>query len=161
MNRLKLILFFIGIVSTLNAQDVKVYERFEDFEKDFITNSEKPTVINFWATWCAPCVAELPYFMEWYNNQKGEKINLVLVSLDMKKHIDKKVIPFLKRKNINVKTVLLADGKAHKWIDKVDPEWSGAIPATLFINGTKKQFAEKEYHSTKELADEISAFFNK
>lgn len=78
----------------------------------------------------------------------------------MKKHIKKKVIPFLKQQNITVTTVLLADGKAHKWIDKVNPDWSGAIPATLFINGTKKQFQEKEYHSTKELTNEISTFFN-
>lgn len=163
MNKFKVIAFLFVIAFSFQSckkdNEVTVYEQFNDFENNII-KTNKPTVINFWATWCKPCVEELPFFMEWYNSRKNKNIELVLVSLDAEDNIEEGVIPFLKENNINVKSVVLTDGKAHKWIDKVNSEWSGSIPATLFINQNKKQFAEKEYHSTKELRDEIEAFFN-
>ena len=160
MKFLNLILFLFYVNMSFSQEiDVKVYQTFESFERDLIKNPKTPRVINFWTTWCKPCIEELPFFMEWKKSSKN-KIELVLVSLDREKDLEKRVIPFLKKRNINAKHILLADGKASKWIDKVDPSWSGAIPATLFLKGNKKQFAEKEYHSSKELSDEISAFFN-
>lgn len=165
MNKFRFILFLFTASFLFQAckqkedEKLAVYANFDDFEREII-KTNKPTVINFWATWCKPCVEELPFFIEWYNNQNNKNIELVLVSLDAEENIKEGVIPFLKENNIKVKSVVLTDGKAHKWIDKINPDWSGSIPATLFINNDKKQFAEKEYHSTKELRDEIESFFN-
>ena len=164
---LKKLIYALLMISTFwgFAQDkdsqIKVYETFDAFETAFIKNPEKQRVINFWATWCKPCVEELPFFMEWKKGNKNNAIDLVLVSLDRAKDLETRVVPFLKKNNIKAINILLADGKASQWIDRVDSKWSGAIPATLFVKGTKKQFFEKEYHSTEELKQDISAFFDK
>lgn len=131
---------------------VQVYETFDAFEKDILlVESESIYVVNFWATWCVPCVKELPYFLELEQQYSDEELKLVLVSLDYKERLENKVYPFLKEKNITSKVVLLNDGKANKWIDRVDPTWSGAIPITLFIKDGKRWFYEQEFHSTDEL----------
>ena len=98
-------------------------------------------VINFWATWCKPCVAELPYF----EKLKEEGIKVTLISLDMPKLVESKLIPFLKEKNLKSEVVLLDDPDANSWIPKVDAEWSGAIPATLILKGDKQKFYEKSF----------------
>jgi len=83
-----------------------------------------------------------------------------LVSLDFKKMIDKKLIPFLNKNKIQSEVVLLLDSKETKWIDKVDPSWSGAIPVTLVYNQKERLFFEKAFHSTKELTDIINPILN-
>lgn len=143
----------------ISQASVTVYETFEEFEKAWLSENDDKVVINFWATWCVPCVEELPYFLEWREKNAESGIKLILVSLDRGKDVDRRVKPFLKKKGIEFETYLLADGRASSWIDKVDPSWSGAIPATVFRGGGKKQFAEKSYYSTKELSDEITDFF--
>ena len=98
-------------------------------------------VINFWATWCKPCVAELPFF----EKLKEEGIKVTLVSLDMPKLVESKLIPFLKEKNLKSDVVLLDDPDANAWIPKVNKDWSGAIPATLILKGDKQKFYEKSF----------------
>jgi len=118
-------------------------------------------VINFWATWCGPCVKELPYFEELNALYDGQPFKQILVSLDDPKKLESKVMPFLVKNNIQSKVVLLADGKANSWIDKVDPNWSGAIPITLILKGDKRKFYEQEFHSTFELEEQMLLLFNK
>ena len=117
-------------------------------------------LINFWATWCSPCVKELPYFEGIHDQYKGKPFKVILVSLDFRKHIEKKLIPFLNQNEIKSDVVLLADGKANRWIDRVDPEWSGAIPITLVVSGKERRFYETEFHSEEELVEIISPFMN-
>ena len=156
-------LFFIlfSITGYCSAQ-VTVYEKFDDMEADIMTDLSPDTtyVINFWATWCGPCVKELPYFEELNALYDGQPFKQILVSLDDPKKLESKVIPFLTKNKIESKVVLLADGKANSWIDKVDPSWSGAIPITLILRGKQKKFYEQEFHSTFELEEEMLLLFN-
>ncbi|MFD1553340.1 hypothetical protein DNU06_06660 [Putridiphycobacter roseus] len=136
---------------------VVVIEDYADFESEYLVGRSSDTiyVFNFWATWCKPCVQELPYF-DSLNQYAGAKpISLVLVSLDFKTQIEKSLVPFLTKNNIKNEVVLLADGKVNKWIDEVDPSWSGSIPATLVINGDKRLFFEQSFHSYNELINTI------
>lgn len=107
--------------------------------------SDKLQVINFWATWCAPCIKELPYFEE-VNKSASDKIDVTLVSLDFADEFEKRVLPFIKKRNLQSRVLLLDEIDYNSWIDKVDPSWSGAIPATLIINPSngKRKFLEKE-----------------
>lgn len=107
--------------------------------------SEKLQVINFWATWCAPCIKELPYFEE-VNKTAADKIDVTLVSLDFADEFEKRVLPFVEKRDIQSQVLLLDEIDYNSWIDKVDPSWSGAIPATLIINPSngKRKFLEKE-----------------
>lgn len=98
-------------------------------------------IINFWATWCKPCVAELPYF----EKLKEDGVKVTLVSLDMPKLVESKLIPFLKERKLKSEVVLLDDPDANNWIPKVDENWSGAIPATLILKKDKQKFYEKSF----------------
>lgn len=159
--------FFLVYVCTLFSGlclgQVTVYEKFDDMESAIMTDLSPDTtyVINFWATWCGPCVKELPYFEELNALYDGQAFKQILVSLDDPKKLESKVIPFLAKNNIQSKVVLLADGKANSWIDKVDPNWSGAIPITLILKGDGRKFYEQEFHSTFELEEQMLLLFNK
>ncbi len=138
--------------------DLDIYETFDEFESILHIDNDTTYLINFWATWCSPCVAELPYIEALNETFKDKKYKNILVSLDFKKQIDTKLIPFLNTKKIKSDVVVLLDGKSSKWIDRVDPEWSGAIPITIIYNKKKRLFMERQFHSEKELVELIQPF---
>lgn len=142
----------------LTAQSVKVV-KWPELERVLNTPSEKPTIINFWATWCRPCVKELPFFLEAADSMQGQ-FDMVLVSLDFKTDLEQKVIPFVDRRQIKLPVLLLDETDYNSFIDKVDPQWSGAIPATLMLSPERsaKAFFEKEYHNSLELMTDIRTF---
>jgi thiol-disulfide isomerase/thioredoxin len=109
-------------------------------------------VINFWATWCKPCVTELPHFEELAKNYWDKKVKVILVSLDFKREFNTKLVPYVKTKKIQSPVYLIDEPDYNSWIDKVDSRWSGAIPATLIIDEKReKHFYEKEFTSYFEL----------
>ena len=144
--------------ATLNGDGVKVvdFSGLEEYLDSF--GGDKTLVINFWATWCMPCVKELPYFEEATAEYNGSDVEVILVSLDFPDDLEKKVIPFVEKKALQSRVVLLNDPDANSWIDKVSPEWSGAIPATLVRKGTKEAFYEQSFHSFEELDQIIQPF---
>jgi thiol-disulfide isomerase/thioredoxin len=108
--------------------------------------SDRIQVINFWATWCAPCVKELPFF-EKLNAERKEEVSVTLVSMDLELDPNpEKVYKFIARKNIRSNVLLLDQTNPNEWIDKISTEWSGALPATLVVNTKtgKRQFVEGE-----------------
>ena len=99
-------------------------------------------IINFWATWCGPCVKELPFF-EKITAEGRPNVKVLLVSLDLDLDPDReKVYKFIARKNIQSEVLLLNEPDPNSWINKIEPEWSGALPATVIINYTtgKRKF---------------------
>jgi thiol-disulfide isomerase/thioredoxin len=128
-----------------------VYDSFEDMEWVFNQQNDTTYVINFWATWCKPCVEEMPYFLELHNTYHGEKVKLILLSLDFKKQIENKLIPFIEKHKLEPEVIVLTDPDTNKWIPKVDEEWSGSIPATLIYNKNRRAFYEQSFESFEEL----------
>jgi thiol-disulfide isomerase/thioredoxin len=122
-------------------------------ELDSIMHSPHDTtyILNFWATWCKPCVKEIPYFEEIGTEFKDQRIKIYLVSLDFSDQNEKVVIPFIERNSLKQEVLLLDDTDYDKWISKVDPGWQGAIPATLILNNSKKihQFYQKEFSGSE------------
>lgn len=158
-----ILLVVMSVNPRLQAQesasyDVPVYD-YEGFEKYLESYDDSKTlVVNFWATWCIPCVKELPYFEEAHAYYKDTDVKVILVSLDFDTQLESRVIPFLKKKEIKSTVVLLDDPDANSWIDKVSPDWSGAIPATLVMQGTKRAFYEQSFHSFDEIQQIIQPF---
>lgn len=116
-------------------------------------------VVNFWATWCKPCVAELPWFEKVHQSMHaGSPIRVMLVSLDTPKDLDK-VERFLRTKGITADVVIMNERKPHLWIDRIDSTWSGAIPATLLLHAAsaRRVFHEREF-TYNELITAIEAF---
>lgn len=109
--------------------------------------SDKIKVINFWATWCAPCVKELPLFEKLNAERKDVKVTLVSMDLDLDPNPEK-VYKFMTRKGIKSEVIILKEPDPNSWINKVEKEWSGALPATIIIHPKtgQRKFVEKELH---------------
>lgn len=110
--------------------------------------SDHIKVINFWATWCAPCVKELPLFESLNQNRKDAKVILVSMDIDLDPNPEK-VYKFVARKKVQSQVVILDERDPNSWINKIDKNWSGALPSTLFVNTVngKRKFVEKEMHA--------------
>ena len=121
---------FIEDFSTVPL-DVYDFEGLKPFLK---TNTDKTYVVNFWATWCAPCIKELPYFEALGSDYSDKNVEVLLVSLDFPKKYDSHVKPFIKKHNLKSRVVALDDNDSNTWIPEIHPDWSGAIPATLIYS---------------------------
>lgn len=140
------------VSTTTGANKIPVVD-YDGLAPIFTQKSDTTYVINFWATWCKPCVAELPYFLELHKKYQDQKYKFIFVSLDFPKQIQKKLVPFLEKNPLPGDVIVLDDADSNRWIPEVDPKWSGAIPATVVYNGDRKIFAEKSFHDFPELAD--------
>ena len=140
------------------AEGIPVYEKFEDMEPILRLQNDTTYVVNFWATWCKPCIKEIPYFKELDSTYKDQKFKLLLVSLDFPKDVETELVSFAKEQNIESKVVVLLDGKYNDWIDKVSPDWSGAIPATYIYNRERNELFQKSFENTQELIDIVEPF---
>ncbi len=124
--------------------EIPVYD-FENFEPLLKINDGKTRVVNFWATWCKPCVAELPYFELINSRYPDSQVEVILVSLDLPKQVETKLVPFVRRQKIQSKVILLDDPDANSWIPKVHKDWSGSIPATIIYKGGTSNFYERSF----------------
>lgn len=142
----------------IQAQKVAVYDNYTALEKAVLSDVNTTYVVNFWATWCAPCVKELPHFEQL--NSENKKVKVILVSLDFQNQYEAKLLPFLKKKDIKSEVVLLTDKDYNTWLPAVDKDWSGSIPATLIIKNGKKVFVEKMFASYDELNQYVNSTIN-
>ena len=105
--------------------------------------SDHPLVISFWATWCLPCIHEIPYLQETTKKYADQNVELVLVSLDFKESFPAAIESFVKKKHYQATFYWLNETNADQFCPRIDPKWDGSIPATLFIN--KKSGYRKFY----------------
>ncbi|MFM7080068.1 MAG: TlpA family protein disulfide reductase [Bacteroidota bacterium] len=143
--------------NTSFAQDVSVI-KFKDLRNEIEMPSDTILVINFWATWCKPCVKELPCFYELNSNSKTLGTKTLLVSLDFKRQLDATLKPFLSKRGQGPEVVLLDEPDYDLWINKVDPNWTGAIPATLLVN---RSTGMKIFHEGEVTCDELNGMIHK
>lgn len=133
-----------------SAQEVRLITA--DSLVHLLHNSEKPLMVNFWATWCKPCLDEIPYLLE-AHRRHPEQFDLLFVSVDFRSQ-QAAVSKTVKRLGMDGLTVhLLAQGN---WIDRIDPNWSGAIPFTLLRYNQKAAYFYDAFHST----DQVVEFVN-
>jgi len=117
-----------------------------DVENYIASGNGDVLVINCWATFCKPCVAEIPSFISITNRYKDQHVKLLLVSLDLPSAFPKKIAAFAKQHKFNTSIIWLDETNADYFCPKIDKQWSGSIPATLIINtktGYRKFFEEE------------------
>jgi len=144
INKIILLFVFAFSLTSANAQEIKKW-KLQDLEAA-IKNSDKPTIINFWATFCKPCIEELPYFQETAKRYNSAGVQLILVSLDLPQAYPKKISAFAIKNKIKAPIAFLDETNADLFCPKVDQNWSGAIPASLFVNnktGYRKFFEDQ------------------
>jgi len=117
---------------------------FDQFEPSLHLKNDTIYLVNFWATWCAPCIAELPAIKAVEKKYSDKKFKVLLVSLDLPGQLKSRLIPFVRSNKITSDVVLLDDPNQNRWIDQVDKNWSGEIPYTVIYG---KDFRDSYTHS--------------
>ncbi len=140
-----LFLLFFTISKTLIAQ-VKLLS-VNQLENRISQGKDTVYVVNFWATWCAPCVKEIPNFEKLGITHKNQPLKVILVSVDFKSRLEKVVLPFVKQNNLKSEVYVLDEDSEQTCIDKISKDWAGSLPATLIINKQKglRKFYEQEF----------------
>lgn len=147
--------FFIALLFHVSqAQNVKDWQ-YDALDARIENGKDTTYIINFWATWCRPCVAELPYFEALATEMQDQKVKIILMSVDFPKDKESTLIPFIIDRKLQNEIGLWVEANENEWIDKVAKEWSGALPGTWVRNAglSHRKFYEKSFHSLAELKE--------
>lgn len=144
-NSARYLVFIVMLFIIFNIAVSQEVERIKIPELERIINNpdDRIHVLNFWATWCGPCVREFPLFEKVAKEYNNKNVRFLMISLDFPSQIEKQLIPFLKKHNTTLDIAVMMDVDYNAWIDKVDNSWQGDIPATLVFNNARKQ---KNFH---------------
>lgn len=148
-NILSLFLLLAFLHSDVRAQTIQKLKINELAE--IISNSDSVLVINFWATFCKPCIEEIPDLIKYTKKYKKEKALLYLISLDLEDYYPQKIERFVSQKKYSANIAWLNESNADYFCPMIDTTWSGAIPATLIVNNKKghKKFYEKQLNASE------------
>lgn len=130
--------FETGPINRIPVTDFSSFETYLNRKNDTIY------VLNFWASWCVPCREELADFERLHRSYSSERVKVLLISLDMPDQIESRLIPFLDKNNITAEVILLDDPDFNSWINKIDSNWGGGIPATLIYNKDYRLFLDRK-----------------
>ena len=160
MKKFVFLLLVLFVFCNADAQPIKRWKM--DDLLQYADTNDSVLVINFWATFCAPCIAELPYFHSITNKYKKENVKLLLVSLDFEEYYPKRIRDFANKRKYTAEIVWLDEEKPDEFCPRVDPNWTGSMPATLFINKKTgyRKFVEAEM-KPEDLEKEIKLLLGK
>jgi len=125
-------------IAQLQAQQVSLLSA-DQLNERLKQGKDTVFVVNLWATWCVPCVKELPFFGRLQHAYPDNPLKILLISLDFRSKIKSEVEPFIKKMKLEQEVFVMNDVDQQTFIDKVDKQWSGSIPATLLVNTAKQQ----------------------
>lgn len=135
MKKIILPILLLICIKLCNAQTIPQW-KVKDL-LNYAAQSDSALIVNFWATWCGPCIEELPYFHTLAAKYKNQKVKLLLVSLDFKEYYPAKIRSFSNKRKFTADIVWLDEEQPDYFCPLIDSAWSGAMPATLFINPKK------------------------
>ena len=89
-----------------------------------------------------------------HEKYKSQNVEVTLISLDLPNQVEKGLKRFVEKKNLQSRVIHLNDPDQNTWIPKVDPDWDGAIPATMIYSASGSAFFVKSF-TQEELENEI------
>lgn len=117
------------VIKKVTAKDVKT----------IMDTTAGPLIINFWASWCGPCIREIPWF-DSVIEKTNARVKLLLVNLDHQTGYLEQLTAFVVKKGYKGEVLFLNETNAGYFIPVIDKNWNGAIPASIFINNSKKYY---------------------
>lgn len=145
IKRLSFLSTFLVLVVLVNGQQIPKWTM-KEVVRSFSANNDTTYVVNFWATFCKPCIEEIPAFISITDRYASKKVKLLLVSLDLPSYVAVRLPAFIKKNNFKTNHVWLNETDADIFCPMIDPKWSGAIPATIIVNNKTgfRKFAEDQ-----------------
>jgi thiol-disulfide isomerase/thioredoxin len=137
MKRLIFIFCFFFIVTIVIGQSDQIRKVKIGDIVAMIDTSACPLVINFWASWCQPCIHEITWFEKNILPLQSKGVKLILVSLDAKQDYLNYISAFAAKKKYQSTIIWLDEVNAEMFCSKIDQTWDGSIPVTLMINNKK------------------------
>ena len=155
------IIVLLFFTLTIQSQEVKTITSTDEY-KELLDNSKgKVVLVNFWATWCPPCVKEFPELVKLYNDYKSKDFVLLFISLDDKSEYDSKLLPFLKKQGVDFTSYFGNFSNPETIMNYVDKSWQGEIPFTGIYNKegilSKTMMGNKSY---EQFETEIKNYLN-
>lgn len=159
MRKVGLFLLLFASCGALRAQqavDGVGLLNYDQLEARLGQKSDTTYIVNFWATWCAPCLKELPYFDRLQEKYAEEKVKVLLVSLDFRSQLEKGVTPYVRKHQVLSEVLLLNEPDQAAVIGRVASDWSGALPATLAVNAAS---GARRFHEGTFTFEELEEFY--
>lgn len=147
--------------SAVDTLPFVVFEKYDQLHPWLHRQNDTTYVVNFWATWCKPCVAELPWFEKLHDQMHNQPVQVLLVSMDFPKQYQSRLLPFIHERKLKPPVIALADMDYNSWIDKVSTEWDGAIPFTVIYRNDQRVFKIGELDSYEELESLVKEVMEK
>jgi len=145
IKRLLFLFTLLVFVMAANSQSIPKW-KIEDVVRSYSAKNDTVYVVNFWATFCKPCIEEIPDFIRLVEKYKTQKVKLLLVSLDLPGYYPAKIAAFAKKNKYNTNIVWLNETNADHFCPMIDAKWSGAIPSTIIVNNNNgyRKFTEDQ-----------------
>lgn len=132
-NFIKIITLFFCTLLVTNVSYAQVKKvKIDALETLMNTKQDKIVIVNLWATFCKPCVEEIPSFVAFAKSHSD--VDMFFVSLDLKDAFPKTVNKYIRKLGMVGTNLWLDETDADYFVPKIDNDWSGALPATLIMN---------------------------
>lgn len=151
---MKLLPFLLLLYHITAAQDVRRIKA-DELER-IMQHPDTALVVNLWATWCAPCIKELPWFEKQARALNDKPVKFIFLSLDLEDAYPENIRRFIAQRKIKSTVLWLDESNANTYAPLLDPRWEGSIPATIFLHQKKgyRKFVEGEM-SEADLKNEL------
>ena len=142
------------------ASQPLIYDNFADVEALFHQTNDTTYVVNFWATWCKPCREEIPFLQQLARKEAGQKLRVVLVSLDTEDGAIDRIPAFLSEVAPDVPAIVLTD-EDPAWGKTIDRVWTGNLPTTIIYRGELRYVYRRNFNTYIDLRTALDPLIGK